>query len=197
MKKKLIAGIILIIIISGLFAVAIHVWNSRYDGQMIRQMNCGLTSSDAKIELLQEERGGLTGDGTAIYKVSINENYDTSELDVSGWKSLPIDEEIVDYYMVNEHSAGRTISKLQKGNWKKNIYMTDPDGNDKKDLKCFYHRAGAFLIFHMNNGALIGICKACFFEQVLHRLPNDIAVITGNIPCAGTINGNPAARSFR
>ena len=145
MKKKLIAGIILIIIISGLFVVAIHVWNGRYDGQMIRQMNCGLTSSDAKVELLQEERGGLTGDGEAIYKVSINENYDTSELDVSGWKSLPIDEEIADYYMVNEHSAGRTISKLQKGNWKiigKNkengmyanilLFVYDEDGH------CFY-----------------------------------------------------------
>ena len=145
MKKKLIAGIILIIIISGLFAVAIHVWNSRYDGQMIRQMNCGLTSSDVKVELLQEERGGLTGDGTAIYKVSINEDCDTSEIDISGWKSLPIDEEIVDYYMLNNYSAGRTLSKLQKGSWKlagKNkvdgmyanilLFVYDEDGH------CFY-----------------------------------------------------------
>ena len=145
MKKKLIAGIILIIIISGLFAVAIYVWNSRYDGQMIRQMNCGLTSSDAKIELLQEERGGLTGDGEAIYKVSINEDCDTSEIDISGWKSLPIDEEIVDYYMLNNYSAGRTLSKLQKGSWKlagKNkvdgmyanilLFVYDEDGH------CFY-----------------------------------------------------------
>ena len=145
MKKNLIAGLILIILISCLFVVAIHIWNSRYDGKMIRQMNCGLTSSDAKIELLQEERGGLTGDGEAIYKVSINENFDTREIDLSGWKSLPVDEEIIDYYMVNEHSAGRTISKLQKGNWKiigKNkengmyanilLFVYDEDGH------CFY-----------------------------------------------------------
>ena len=145
MKQNLIAGLILIILISGLFVVAIHIWNSRYDGKMIRQMNCGLTSSDVKVELLQEERGGLTGDGEAIYKVSINENFDTREIDLSGWKSLPVDEEIIDYYMVNEHSAGRTISKLQKGNWKiigKNkengmyanilLFVYDEDGH------CFY-----------------------------------------------------------
>ena len=145
MKKNLIAGLILIILISGLFVVAIHIWNSRYDGKMIRQMNCGLTSSDVKVVLLQEERGGLTGDGVAIYKVSINENCDTSEIDISGWKSLPIAEEIVDYYMVNNYSAGRTLGKLQKGRWKlagKNkedgiyanilLFVYDEEG------KCFY-----------------------------------------------------------
>ena len=112
---------------------------------MIRQMNRGLTSSDVKVELLQEERGGLTGDGTAIYKVSINEDCDTSEIDNSGWKSLPIDEEIVDCYMLNNYSAGRTLSKLQKGRWKlagKNkvdgmyanilLFVYDEDGH------CFY-----------------------------------------------------------
>ena len=77
--------------------------------------------------------------------MSINENFDTREIDLSGWKSLPVDEEIIDYYMVNEHSAGRTISKLQKGNWKiigKNkengmyanilLFVYDEDGH------CFY-----------------------------------------------------------
>jgi hypothetical protein len=50
-------------------------------------------------------------------------------------------------------------------------------GNDKKDLKCFYHRAGAFLIFHMNNGenyVLEMTTGQNVFETKKYKLNDDI-----------------------
>ena len=38
------------------------------------------------------------------------------------------------------------------GQWEIKYNHTSWAGNDKKDLKCFYHRQGAFLIFHLMNG---------------------------------------------
>ena len=145
MKEKIITGAVVIAAIIALFYTAIHFWRNTYYLQMLDQMDCGVSLSDVKIEMISEERGGITMDGVTVYKLSIKEKYDTGMIEVSEWNDLPISDSIVNYYMINAQKTGNYLFNLENGSWKivgKNkeegiyrnieLYVYDEDG------RCFY-----------------------------------------------------------
>lgn len=145
MKEKIITVAVVIAAIIALFYTAIHFWRNTYYLQMLDQMDCGVSLSDVKIEMISEERGGITMDGVTVYKLSIKEKYDTGMIEVSEWNDLPISDSIVNYYMINAQKTGNYLCNLENGSWKivgKNkeegiyrnieLYVYDEDG------RCFY-----------------------------------------------------------
>ena len=145
MRKKVFFVIVSIIVIITLPVILSNNLKNRRQGELVGKMNCDIALDDISVELLNDTRGGITGDGVTIYKLSINEGFDINKLDFSSWMSLPVSEDIVDQYMVDAQPEGRVICKLQRGNWKiigKNkefgmyrnidLYVYDEDGH------CFY-----------------------------------------------------------
>ena len=53
------------------------------------------------------------------------------------------------------------------------------------------------MVFHMDNRALIGVSQPSFFKQILYRLTDDIALVTGDVFGTGTVNRYTAAGSLR
>lgn len=76
------------------------------------------SGSDVKIELISEDRGGITNDGVSLYKMTIKDKFDINEMDFSEWSELPISDSIVDYYMIDTQEAGRCITSVENGSWK-------------------------------------------------------------------------------
>lgn len=145
MGKRVLFVIVSISVIISLFGILSNNLKNSRQGELVGKMNCDIAVDDVSIELLNDTHGGITGDGVAIYKLSINEDFDINKLDLSSWMSLPVSEDIVDQYMVDAQPKGRIICKLQRGNWKiigenkdygmyRNIvlYVYDEDG------RCFY-----------------------------------------------------------
>ena len=88
--KKLITGTVIIALIIAACAALIHFWNNMYYMQILDQMDCGVSLSDVKIELISEDRGGITNDGVSLYKMTIKDKFDINEMDFSEWSELPI-----------------------------------------------------------------------------------------------------------
>lgn len=145
MTKKTIIGTIAFVITVSLVVKAFPILKNIRYSQILDQMNCGVSLFDVKVEMISDDRGGITMDGITIYKASINDNYDLSLLDFSEWKDLPIDDNIVNYYMNGGLFMEYYISNLKNGSWKivgKNkedgiysniiLYVYDEDG------RCFY-----------------------------------------------------------
>ena len=116
--------IVSIIVIFSLFVILSNNLKNSRQGELVGKMNCDIALDDISVELLNDTRGGITGDA---------------------WMSLPVSEYIVDQYMVDAQPEGRIICKLQRGNWKiigenkefgmyRNIvlYAYDEEG------RCFY-----------------------------------------------------------
>jgi len=64
--KKLITGTVIIALIIAACVALIHFWNNMYYMQILDQMDCGVSLSDVKIELISEDRGGITNDGECL-----------------------------------------------------------------------------------------------------------------------------------
>lgn len=118
--KKIIAGSVIIVLIIAFCAALIHFWNNMYYVQMLDKMDCGVSLSDVKIELISEDRGGITNDGVSLFKMTIKDKYDINELDVSEWRDLPISDDIVDCYMIDGQPAGKNLTGVKNGSWKIN-----------------------------------------------------------------------------
>ena len=145
MKRNVFIGTLtLVLMVCLLIRVFTILKNIQYS-RILGQMNCGVSLFDVKVEMISDERGGITMDGITIYKISINDNYDLNEIDVSEWKDLPIDANIASYYMNGGRSMEYYLSNLKNGSWKiigKNkedgiysniiLYVYDEDG------RCFY-----------------------------------------------------------
>ena len=116
--KKLIAGSVIIVLIIALCAALVHFWDNMYYVQILDRMDCGVLLSDVKIELINEDRGGMTNDGVSLYKMTIKDKFDINEMDFSEWSELPISDSIVDYYMIDTQEAGRCITSVENGSWK-------------------------------------------------------------------------------
>lgn len=116
--KKIITWSVIVALIIAVCAALIHFWNNMYYLQILDQMDCGVSLSDVKIELISEDRGGMTNDGVSLYKMTIKDKYDINEIDVSEWRDLPINDSIVDYYMIDNQEAGRYITGIENGSWK-------------------------------------------------------------------------------
>ena len=58
--KKLITGSVIIVLIIALCAALVHFWDNMYYVQILDRMDCGVLLSDVKIELINEDRGGMT-----------------------------------------------------------------------------------------------------------------------------------------
>ena len=99
--KKLITGSVIIVLIIAFCAALIHFWDNMYYMQILDRMDCGVLLSDVKIELINEDRGGMTNDGVSLYKMTIKDKFDINEMDFSEWSELPISDSIVDYYMID------------------------------------------------------------------------------------------------
>ena len=117
MKKFITVSVIIALIIATCIAL-IHFWDNMYYMQILDQMDCGVSLSDVKIELISEDRGGMTNDGVSLYKMTIKDKYDINELDVSEWRDLPISDDIVDCYMIDGQPAGKNLTSIKNGCWK-------------------------------------------------------------------------------
>ena len=101
-----------------LCAALVHFWDNMYYVQILDRMDCGVSLSDVKIELINEDRGGMTNDGVSLYKMTIKDKFDINEMDFSEWSELPISDSIVDYYMIDTQEAGRYVTSVENGSWK-------------------------------------------------------------------------------
>ncbi len=144
MKKFITVSVIIALIIATCIAL-IHFWDNMYYMQILDQMDCGVSLSDVKIELISEDRGGMTNDGVSLYKMTIKDKYDINELDVSEWRDLPINEDIVDSYMINTQKAGSYITSVENGSWKiigknkeEGIYLNIEIYVYDADARCLY-----------------------------------------------------------
>jgi hypothetical protein len=116
--KKLITGSVIIVLIIAFCAALINLWDNMYYVQILDRMDCGVSLSDVKIELISEDRGGITNDGVSLYKMTIKDKFDINEMDFSEWSELPISDSIVDYYMIDTQEAGRYVTSVENGSWK-------------------------------------------------------------------------------
>lgn len=145
MKRNVFIGTLALVLIVCLLIRVFPILKNMHYSRILGQMNCGVSLFDVKVEKISDDRGGITMDGITIYKASINDNYDLSLLDFSEWKDLPIDDNIVNYYMNGGLFMEYYISNLKNGSWKivgKNkedgiysniiLYVYDEDG------RCFY-----------------------------------------------------------
>ena len=78
--KKLITGSVIIVLIIALCAALVHFWDNMYYVQILDRMDCGVSLSDVKIELINEDRGGMTNDGVSLYKMTIKDKFDINEM---------------------------------------------------------------------------------------------------------------------
>lgn len=145
MKRILLVGIALILVITTLSCAIIKSWRNSYQSQLVEEINCGISPDDVNVELITDDRGGITGDGTTVYKLTIKEGFDTNKIDLEKWNNLPMDETVIYQYGIDDDPAGRYIRKPKSGKWRmvgKNkefdmygniiIYVYDEEG------RCFY-----------------------------------------------------------
>ena len=74
--------IVSIIVIFSLFVILSNNLKNSRQGELVGKMNCDIALDDISVELLNDTRGGITGDGVTIYKLSINEGFDINKLDL-------------------------------------------------------------------------------------------------------------------
>lgn len=143
-RKSLISAVTILVMIY-LVIEGLPILNNVRYSRIIDQMDCGVSLFDVKVEVVRDDRGGITMDGITLYKIAIKDNSNLSSLDFSEWKDLPINSNIADYYMVDSQPAGGYLRNIRNGSWKivgKNIeggmyrniilYAYDEDG------RCFY-----------------------------------------------------------
>ena len=97
---------------------SIHAWNRMYYANIANQMDCGLPFGSLRFETLDEDRGGITNDGTTTYQIELKHDDDIESADFSEWNDLPIDEGIAYYYGLNQQPKGPYLVNLKNGKWK-------------------------------------------------------------------------------
>lgn len=126
MKNFLAIVALSVVILSLLFFYGIHIWNATLDKQInteiINGMDLDVDEDEINIEKTSDTHGGFHGDGDSIFEITFKGE---AVPELSGWKDLPIDEDISFAYGLEKHKEGKSIFNIQKGRWKlvgKNYY---------------------------------------------------------------------------